>query len=256
MTTIRRLLPFPIRPLGLMTTAVMAAMLVGPTAQAFEVGHSRLLSVAGEPLRITIPLTQLSENDIHSLRVSAADLPAWKAAQLSPPVDLASLQFTVNAGQTKNTRLIRVSSTQVFNQAIADLLIDIHTAQGSKRHQVSLLAHDGGQAFASRKKTAAALDESDQEVASTPRTSTDNTSLIIVRPGDSMTAIAQRHAVDGFSMYQLMMALQRANPDAFINNNVNLVKAGSRLTMPDSKALAAISDREARRLFHQHLLAH
>ena len=50
---------------------------------------------------------------------------------------------------------------------------------------------------------------------------------IAVRRGDTMFAIGRRHAVDGVSIYQLMMALQRANPQAFIHDNVNLVRAGA-----------------------------
>src|SRR3546814_184838 len=66
-----------------------------------------------------------------------------------------------------------------------------------------------------------------------------------------MFAIAQRHAVPGVTIYQMMIALQRANPQAFIHENINLVKAGASLSMPGHDALTAISDREARRLFQQ-----
>src|SRR5690606_30206501 len=57
------------------------------------------------------------------------------------------------------------------------------------------------------------------------------------------------------TVYQMMMALQRSNPQAFIQDNVNLVKAGATLTMPDMDVLTALSDREARRLFLQHAQA-
>src|SRR3546814_10894163 len=72
---------------------------------------------------------------------------------------------------------------------------------------------------------------------------------IRVRPGDTMFAIARRNAVPGVSVYQMMIALQRANPQAFIRHNLNLVKAGAVLAVPDKAALTAVSDREARRLF-------
>src|SRR5690606_16528343 len=78
---------------------------------------------------------------------------------------------------------------------------------------------------------------------------------IRVKTGDTMFAIARRHAVRGVSDYQMMMALFRANPKAFIHDNVNLVRAGSTLVMPDKAALTAISDPEARRLFMQHAQA-
>src|SRR3546814_20183150 len=49
----------------------------------------------------------------------------------------------------------------------------------------------------------------------------------------------------------MMMVLQRANPGAFIHDNVNLVKAGATLSVPGMAELTAISDKEARRLFQQ-----
>src|SRR5690606_9111000 len=69
------------------------------------------------------------------------------------------------------------------------------------------------------------------------------------RPGDTMFAIGRRHAVDGVSIYQLMLALQRANPQAFIHDNVNLVRAGASLAVPDINDMLSISDAEARRQF-------
>src|SRR5690606_24011105 len=74
---------------------------------------------------------------------------------------------------------------------------------------------------------------------------------IRVKRGDTMFAIAQRHAVPGVTVYQMMIALQRANPQAFIHENINLVKSGANLTIPEHAALTAISVREARRLFQQ-----
>src|SRR5690606_36655825 len=49
--------------------------------------------------------------------------------------------------------------------------------------------------------------------------------------------------------------LAKANPQAFIEGNINLVKAGATLAIPDTAALRAISDREARRIFQQHTQA-
>src|SRR5690606_21776239 len=66
-----------------------------------------------------------------------------------------------------------------------------------------------------------------------------------------MFKIAYKHAVKDVTVYQMMMALQRANPQAFIEENINLVKAGATLRMPDMAALTAISDQEARRLFQE-----
>src|SRR5690606_22287109 len=81
-------------------------------------------------------------------------------------------------------------------------------------------------------------------------------SSIAVRRGDTLFALAQANAVEGVSVYQMMVALLRANPQAFIEGNLNLVRAGATLAVPDAAALRAVSDREARRIFQQHVQAY
>ena len=54
--------------------------------------------------------------------------------------------------------------------------------------------------------------------------------------GDTLWSIATKIRPNGsVSVQQTMLALQRANPDAFINNNINLLKAGYVLRMPDAR---------------------
>ena len=73
-----------------------------------------------------------------------------------------------------------------------------------------------------------------------------------VKPGDTLYAIAQRNAVPGASIYQMLVALWRANPQAFIQSNMNLLKAGQKLSIPDADAVRAIDPAEARRIFNEH----
>src|SRR2546427_12338781 len=49
-----------------------------------------------------------------------------------------------------------------------------------------------------------------------------------------------------------MIALLRANPEAFIRGNVNLLKQGAVLRMPGSDALAAVDAAEAAALVREH----
>src|SRR3546814_3208274 len=50
-----------------------------------------------------------------------------------------------------------------------------------------------------------------------------------------------------------MLALLRANPDAFIKGNINLVKAGAVLRIPDGSELSEYSAREARAIVHEQI---
>src|SRR5690606_16106904 len=47
------------------------------------------------------------------------------------------------------------------------------------------------------------------------------------------------------SVHQTMLAIQRLNPDAFINNNVNLLRRGQVLRIPSSDDIMSVSRRDA-----------
>ena len=68
-----------------------------------------------------------------------------------------------------------------------------------------------------------------------------------VRSGDTLGAIANRRAPTDVSLDQMMMALYRANPTAFINNNINRLKTGAILKMPSGDEARSSSQAEARR---------
>ncbi|XOV88374.1 MAG: FimV/HubP family polar landmark protein [Pseudomonadota bacterium] len=54
-------------------------------------------------------------------------------------------------------------------------------------------------------------------------------------PGDTLWTIAAKvRPNNSVSVQQMMLALQRANPDAFISNNINLLKAGHVLRIPSA----------------------
>jgi pilus assembly protein FimV len=68
-----------------------------------------------------------------------------------------------------------------------------------------------------------------------------------VRQGDTASKIALQFMPSKVSMDQMLLAIQKANPDAFIQNNVNLLKAGAVLTMPSASDANQITPDEARR---------
>ena len=68
-----------------------------------------------------------------------------------------------------------------------------------------------------------------------------------VAPGDTLFSIARR-AREGTAanIHQMMVAIQRSNPSAFIHNDMNRLKAGYILRMPDPAEAASISRAEAK----------
>ncbi len=66
-----------------------------------------------------------------------------------------------------------------------------------------------------------------------------------VKRGDTLSEIAGGLANSGYTLDQTMLALLRANPDAFIGGNINLVKQGAVLRVPASGELASLGADEA-----------
>lgn len=67
-----------------------------------------------------------------------------------------------------------------------------------------------------------------------------------VTSGDTAGKIAAANKPVNVSLDQMLVAMLRGNPEAFIGKNVNRLKAGSVLSMPTSEEAQAISDNVAR----------
>lgn len=68
---------------------------------------------------------------------------------------------------------------------------------------------------------------------------------VTVRPGDTAGRIAAQNKMPSVSLDQMLVALLRGNPEAFIGGNINRVKSGAVLEIPSAQAVAAISPTEA-----------
>ncbi|MBC2769570.1 type IV pilus assembly protein FimV [Pusillimonas minor] len=240
--------------LRVVSAVILAAASFSSSVHAMSFGHSRLLSPTGQPLRIQVPVHNLTPDDVQSLSVVVAPASAWQQAGLTPPVDLSSLQVGLVDGMRAGSRTITVSSPQALSANVADLLLLVRSASGQQQHQVSLLAPTDMQVVRAAQSQAPVMSAS-SGAGSPPQGQGESRPAIQVRQGDTMFSLARRHAVPGVSLYQWMVAVQLANPNAFINDNVNLVKAGASLVVPDQAALTALTDAQARRVFQQHAAA-
>jgi pilus assembly protein FimV len=68
---------------------------------------------------------------------------------------------------------------------------------------------------------------------------------LTVKPGDTAGKIAAQNKPGTVSLDQMLVAMLRSNPNAFIGGNINRIKSGAVLAMPDSDAAGAIPAGEA-----------
>lgn len=69
-----------------------------------------------------------------------------------------------------------------------------------------------------------------------------------VRSGDTLSEIASQVDTPAFTLDQTMIALLRANPDAFIGGNINRLRQGAVLRVPSGNELSDVEAAQASRL--------
>ena len=68
-----------------------------------------------------------------------------------------------------------------------------------------------------------------------------------VKPGDNASKIAAQNKPVSVSLDQMLVALLKSNPDAFAGGNINLIKSGAVVEIPDERAANALSSSEAKK---------
>ena len=70
----------------------------------------------------------------------------------------------------------------------------------------------------------------------------------VVKQGDTLYRVATRTQRGGVSLDQMLVSLFRGNPQAFIDNNMNLLKSGATLKVPSADDARAVAAGEARQV--------
>jgi|GEM_PF-824792 len=71
---------------------------------------------------------------------------------------------------------------------------------------------------------------------------------LLVTAGQTASQLALAHKPESTSLDQMLVAMLRSNPQAFIQDNVNLVREGAVLRMPTAEQVQHIPAREARQI--------
>ncbi|HEV8691027.1 MAG TPA: FimV/HubP family polar landmark protein, partial [Ideonella sp.] len=73
-----------------------------------------------------------------------------------------------------------------------------------------------------------------------------------VHSGDTLSSIASSHSRSGVSLDQMLVALFRGNPQAFIDSNMNRLKSGVVLDVPDAGTAKDVQPEEAKKVIQAH----
>jgi pilus assembly protein FimV len=263
--------PAPISfALKTLASAVACAVLLSPAANAAGLGKLTVLSSLGQALRAEIELTSVSNDEAGNLVAKLAPADAFRVANIEFNPALLSLRFAVE--QRSGRQFIKISSSQPVNEPFVDMLLELSWASGrlvreytflldpaelrqTQPVQVVAAAAAPGRAapFAQRNRAPAGAARSSASERSARQAPASGDAGYKVKPGETLSRIAARLKPADVSLDLMLLALYRANPDAFDGKNMNRLRSGQILTVPDAAAVqTAASHGEA----HGTIVAH
>lgn len=240
--------------------ALVLALLLAPVlAQAAGLGRLTVQSNIGQPLSAEIDLVSVRGDEASTMVARLASVEAYQQSNLQYNSSLSGIKVSVER-RADGQYFIKVAGSRPVNEPFIDLLIEL-TSSGSRivREYTALLDPPGyGQQTASPAvpAPAAAPARPIAAPASTPIAAPAAKAAPVIagakageygpiNKGETLGKIAASLKPEGVSLEQMLVGLYRSNPDAFIRNNMNLVKSGKILRVPDAKELATVTQSEA-----------
>jgi len=188
-------------------------------ASAISLGAPQLQSRPGEPLRVEVPISigPDEQSALSTLIVAIPSKASYERLGISQKIlDLNPQAMVYRNRQEQLMVLVEtVNPVPMTDDPFLDVLVNLNWSSGSLTKIFTLLLGDAQK--------------------------------ITVKPGQSLSEIAAIMApqLDGVTLDQTMMALYKANPDAFASGSINRLAAGVELTKPSQALLRSISPAEA-----------
>lgn len=261
--------------LSALAAAAFASAALTPTdASALTLGRIAVQSTLGEPLRAEIDVPQATAAELDALQARIANPDVFRAHGMEYSNSARQVQVEV-VRQPDGTAKLKLSSRSPVSDPFMDLVIDANWAAGHLVRSYTLLLDPAPtpqaaptptpapttapQISASRPAAAPASvtgrtvsSDGAAPVAAAPapasaRAAASNGS-VTVRAGDTAGQLANAQRPSGVSLDQMLVAMLRANPNAFVNGNVNRLRAGSVVQMPSKDQATATTAQEARQI--------
>jgi pilus assembly protein FimV len=251
------------------TCGLLAGALTLPVSVfALGLGKLTVQSGLGQPLSATIELTSAQKDELDTLRARIADPAVYRDNNVQYPAAMSRARIVVE--QTANgAPYLRVTTSQAVNDAFLDLLVELNWATGRVVRDYTFLLDppsstetqavepsapiraQAGSAAAARAQAgstapAAAAPAARRSTAAAPAEgAAAGGSTYTVKRGDTLSKIAQQTKAADVSLEQMLVALFRSNENAFDDRNMNRLRSGQIVNVPQADQVAAVPQSEA-----------
>jgi pilus assembly protein FimV len=258
-----------------LSRALALTLLSSPAVFGLGLGDIRLLSSLNAPLDAEIELVGATPEELTGLKTQIASRETFQRYGLDWPAFMANL--AVQPVRTPDGRdVIRLRSTEAMTEPFVTVLVEVNWARGKLVREYTMLldppVYTPGQAVGANAPVAAptagdsartgaisrAAEPAEQAVrpespqdspgaprAAVPIESAAAGSSRVVRRGDTLSRIAgEVSGGDTRSSRRWMVAIYRSNPRAF-DGNMNILRSGAELQIPDNSTVEGISTSEA-----------
>jgi pilus assembly protein FimV len=251
------------------TTQLIAAGLIALPLTAYAAGLGKLSvnSALGQPLSAEIELFAADQAELDSLAANLASDQAFRDARVEFAPVLSTLRFAVEK-KPGNKAVLKVTSTRPVNDPFVDFLVELNWASGRLVREYTMLLDPPSVAVQQKvapvvvapavtappaAKPAPAAAPDPVTAVAPPSAKAPATAAAVpvpdtiqVKRGDTLAGIARRVRPEGVSLEQTLVGLYRENTRAF-DGNMNRLRAGAKLNVPDAEKIAAITQQDAGR---------
>ena len=265
----------------LVVMTALAAAMGAANVSALGLGEVKLHSSLNQPLMAEIELLQVQDLNRTEILPNLASRSDFERAGVDRPFALTDLTFRTIIEESGKT-IIKVTSTRPIKEPYLNFLMEVHWPSGRLLREYTLLLDPP--AFSDQTPARVQAPETAeqqpymvedevpagtgylpvptgepiapepqvvttelQDVSSfSPPSGQSSTESYKVKRNDTLWEIARQIRPDNdLSVQQTMMAIQRDNPRAFVDNNINRLKQGEVLRIPDRGKIERITPREA-----------
>lgn len=252
----------------------LTSLVLSPYASALGLGEVKLKSTLNQPLEAEVKLLDTRDLTAEQILVALASPADFERNGVDRLFFYTEFQFQVDLEAADGPKVV-ITSRSPVREPYLNFLIEARWTAGRLLREYTLLMDlptfdEGGSTRAvqtavtsantqqPRTTTPAPKATSESGYTSEPRQTSSARQLSLsgdeyeVRSNDTLWEIALRARTDSsISVHQSMMALYRANPEAFINGDINRLRRGQVLRVPDASEMKSLNKFEAVSQFAQ-----